>query len=124
MNWAGPATEPLQDFLAEWSRASADRSYVPRYGDSSSIAAERFLAALGEMRSAGAAIVVVAHGGVTVDALRTIVGDEALLSQRLELIDGVPGGAITQLVWRGRTWEPEIIAATGHLAMVAPLGRR
>ena len=67
------------------------------------MAAERFLAALHNMRSTGTVIVVVAHGGVTVDALRTILGDEALLSKRPGSIsEGVPGGAVTQLVSRGR----------------------
>jgi broad specificity phosphatase PhoE len=118
-NWEGPATQSLQDFVAEWDRASADRSYVPQYGDSSTAAAERFLAALDDVRSTGSIAVVVAHGGVTVDALRTILGDETLLCKRPELIsDGVPSGAITQLVWRGPNWEPTIIAATGHLAAV------
>ena len=124
MNWAGPATQPLQAFLAEWSLSSADRSYVPCYGDSSSMAAERFLAALDEMRSTGSVIVVVAHGGVTVDALRTILGDEGLLSKSPELMsEGVPGGAITLLVWRAWNWEAKIIASTGHLATVTLNGR-
>jgi hypothetical protein len=71
------------------------------------------------MRSTGSVAVVVAHGGVTVDALRAILGDETLLGKRPELIsDGVPSGAITQLVWRGPNREPTIIAATGHLATV------
>ena len=59
------------------------------------------------------------YGGVTVDALRTILGDEWLLSKRPELIsDGVPSGAVTQLMWRCPNWEPTIIAATAHLATV------
>ena len=121
MNWAGPVIQSIQEFLAEWDRSSTDRSYVPQDGDSSSAAAERFLAALDEMRSTGSVTVVVAHGGVTVDALRTILGDETLLSKRPELIsDGVPSGAISQLVWRNPNWEPKVIVATGHLPAATP----
>ena len=117
MNWEGPPSEPLQEFVAEWDRASADSSYVPRFGDSSLTAAERFLDALDEMRSTGAVVVGVSHGGVTVDALRTVLGDEVLLARRPGLIsDGVPNGAITELLWRSANWEPKVIAATGHLA--------
>jgi phosphohistidine phosphatase SixA len=43
MNWAGPASQPLEDFLAEWRRCSADRSYVATHRNSSAMAAERAL---------------------------------------------------------------------------------
>ena len=57
------------------------------------------------------------------DAFRTVLGDETLLSKYPELIsDGVPSGAITQLAWRCPNWEPAAIAATGHLATVTPDG--
>lgn len=82
MNWAGPETQTQDDFLAEWNLASADRAYVPQFGDSSRAAAQRFLAGLDEMRQTGEVMLAVTHGGVTVDALRTILGDEALLSER------------------------------------------
>jgi broad specificity phosphatase PhoE len=65
MNWAGPVSQPLEDFLAEWRRCWVDRSYVPTCGDSSSMAAERFLAALDDLRGTGTVTVAVAHGGVT-----------------------------------------------------------
>ena len=116
MNWQGPPAQPIGDFAAEWRRSLADRSYVPLYGDSSSMAAERFLAALAEMRSSATVSVAVSHGGVTVDALRTMIGDEVLVAANPGIIDeGVPGGAITELVWSGGEWEPKRIAATGHL---------
>ncbi len=79
------------------------------------------LDALEEMRSPGAVVMAVSHGGVTVDALRTVLGDEALLARRPGLIsDSVPKGAITELWWRSPNWEPKVIAGTGHLAMVTP----
>jgi broad specificity phosphatase PhoE len=121
MNWEGPPAQPIGDFTAEWRRSLADRSYVPLYGDSSSMAAARFLAALAEMRSSAAVSVAVSHGGVTVDALRTMIGDEGLVAANPGIIyEGVPGCAITELVWSGGAWEPKRIATTGHLATMTP----
>ena len=82
MNWEGADGQTIEEFLSEWQRASADRSYVPSGGDSSHQAAARFIAALNELAMTTAddgEVVVVAHGGVTVDALRTLLGDEPLL---------------------------------------------
>ncbi len=122
-NWTGPGNQPLEDFLAEWRRCWIDSSYVPTGGDSSSMAAERFLAALDDLRGTGTVTVAVAHGGVTVDALRALLGDEVLLATHPGLIiDGVPAGSITQLAWSGRVWEPKVIAATRHLETVTPHG--
>jgi hypothetical protein len=85
------------------------------------MAAERFLAALAEMRSRATVSVAVSHGGVTVDALRTIIGDEVLVAANPGIIDeGVPGGAVTELFWSGGAWEPKRIATTGHLVTISP----
>jgi hypothetical protein len=73
------------------------------------------------MRSRATVSVAVSHGGVTVDALRTIIGDEALEAANPGIIDeGISGGAVTELVWSGGTWEPKMVAATGHLASISP----
>lgn len=116
MNWEG-AEQTLDEFLAEWHRASEDRSFEPQSGDSSEQAADRFLAALAELAETGdeGDIVVVAHGGVTVDAIRTVLGDGPLLSQQPELIaEGVPPCAITVFRPDERQWivEPP---STEHL---------
>jgi broad specificity phosphatase PhoE len=100
MNWTLGSRD---EFFDEWRKASADRSYVPRYGDSSSAAASRFLAALDDLAAAHAdgTAVVVSHGGVTTDALRTLLGDDALT----DLIEnGIPPCAITTLERTGTTW--------------------
>jgi broad specificity phosphatase PhoE len=91
MTWDGH--QPLDEFFADWVRATADRSYVPRCGDSSFAAAERFRAFLLDHEADDRRIAVVAHGGVTVDLVRSLIGDDAL---DRELIDnGVPACAIT-----------------------------
>jgi broad specificity phosphatase PhoE len=102
MNWDGDGT--LEEFLEDWRRASTDRSYVPAHGDSSHGAAERFLAALdGITATAPGTTVIVGHGGVTTDALRTLLGDEQLLRRAPGVIDGgIPGGRIS-LLERGAT---------------------
>lgn len=117
MNWAGP--EPFEDFLRAWGRCSADRALVPSSGDSSIDAGARFLDALGELaaRHRAGTAVVVSHGGVTTDALRTLLGDDQLLVHAPTLIDeGVPSCAITTLQQKESTWTVESVAATVHLA--------
>lgn len=116
MSWAGGG-QSLDEFLAEWRRASEDRSLVPQGGDSSEQAAHRFLLALTELTESGGAgdVVVVAHGGVTVDAMRTVLGDEVLLARQPTLIDdGVPPCAITVFHRRGGAWAVEL-PSTHHL---------
>lgn len=90
----------LDEFLAEWRRATADRAFTPSSGDSSNLAAERFLAALADIaaRTGSGTVVVVSHGGVTVDALRTLAGDVEVDDADPTLRDdGVPNGAVTLL---------------------------
>ena len=116
MNWTG--REPIEDFLDDWRRASADRTHQPRTGDSSHAAAERFLEALDDAAGANqtGTLVVVAHGGVTTDALRTLLGDDSLRAQAPQLIDeGVPSCAITTLSRQDNGWSVESIASTAHL---------
>lgn len=99
MNWDDPAAITAEDFMAEWQRASRDRTHQPPTGDSSDAAAERFIAALIEIASPArdVAVAVVAHGGVTVDTLRTIAGDDAVHRTNPDLLDGgVPSCAITR----------------------------
>ncbi len=119
MNWEGEQHQALEDFLAEWQVATNDRSYVPRSGDSSEQAAARFIEAITELTDElppDATLAVVAHGGVTVDTLRTIDGDENIRLSRPELLtDGVPCGAITVLERSGLTWQVNELPSTAHL---------
>src|SRR3954447_24174210 len=86
MNWEGDGS--LEDFLVEWRRASDDRAYVPLLGDSSAAAADRFLAALDDITfPATGAVVVVGHGGVTTDALRTLLGDDEVVRRAPGIVD-------------------------------------
>jgi broad specificity phosphatase PhoE len=103
MNWDG--SQPFESFLADWERTVRDRDFVPATGDSSRRAAERFLACLAEAPPGGGPFAVVSHGGVTVDALRTLLGsgsgsgsgsDADAVAPEL-LTQGVPSCALTTL---------------------------
>jgi broad specificity phosphatase PhoE len=118
MNWDDPGLQSFEAFLDDWRRASADRAHVPSSGDSSEEAGHRFLEALTDLAAAhdGGAVVVVAHGGVTVDLLRTLVGDDRLRELDPTLIDeGVPACGLTRLRSGSGGWTVEAVGWTGHL---------
>ncbi|MEJ7582693.1 MAG: histidine phosphatase family protein [Acidimicrobiales bacterium] len=118
MNWTGDG-QSLTAFLAEWERASADRDFAPTMGDSSRSAGDRFLVAIDELarRHADEVVVVVAHGGVTFDLLRTLGGDHAV---RALLADGMPSCALTRLRNAHGVWEVVEVASTDHLVPAPP----
>ena len=112
MNWEGGET--IDDFLDRWGRASAERSFVPEGGDSSADAARRFLAALEDITTESTrTAVVVAHGGVTTDTLRTLLGDEELERRAPGIIEaGIPGGAVTTLERTAGGWAVDAIVSS------------
>ncbi|MCX4666552.1 histidine phosphatase family protein [Streptomyces sp. NBC_01381] len=93
MNWADG--EPIEEFLADWAATVRDRDFVPRSGDSSRNAGARFLSCLADLGAEQGPVAVVTHGGVTVDLLRTLIGDEAVPDRLMH--EGVPSCAITTL---------------------------
>lgn len=118
MNWDG--SQAIEVFAQEWQRATVERSFRPTVGDSSRAAAERFLAFLSseELHQAGDAVAV-SHGGVTVDLLRSTVGDEALEERAPGLISsGVPACALTTLEEEKGGWCLRSVAWTGHLGQI------
>lgn len=118
MNWTGAGGESIEEFLEDWRRASTVRSYTPRSGDSSTDAAARFLEALTDIARAHleGTVVAVGHGGVTTDALRTLLGDDELLARAPAILDdGIPCCAITTLQLNRDGWSAESIAVADHL---------
>ncbi|MEV4509315.1 histidine phosphatase family protein [Dactylosporangium sp. NPDC049525] len=93
MNWDG--VEPIEDFLAAWSRCVRDRDFVPRMGDSSRQAGARLHAFLQDRVDEPGAVAAVTHGGVTADLLRTLVGDDRVPAEVVH--HGIPSCAITVL---------------------------
>jgi broad specificity phosphatase PhoE len=107
MNW--DRTVPFERFAEDWARTIADRDHVPALGDSSRAAGERFRAFLADCGGDGP-IAVACHGGVTVDLLRTLMGDAAVPQALMR--EGVPSGAITVIDGERVT----TVAAVDHLA--------
>lgn len=118
MNWDGASGETGEEFLKDWHLASVDRSHTPRSGDSSNAAASRFLDALADLAATfddGVAIAV-AHGGVTTDVLRTLLGDERVNTNAPSLIEhGVASCAITTLRLDVEQWCVDSLPTTTHL---------
>lgn len=98
LNWNGP--EAFEVFHTEWARTVEDRGYVPALpGDSSLAAAERLRELIIEVGREDAPAAIVTHGGVTVDLLRTLLGDAAVDPRLLR--EGVPSCAVTTLAVSG-----------------------
>ncbi|WP_112140585.1 histidine phosphatase family protein, partial [Glycomyces dulcitolivorans] len=91
INWDGRV--PFERFADDWARTTGDRDFAPESGDSSRAAGARFRAFLEERGGEEGPVAVACHGGVTVDLLRTLLGDAAVPEALLR--DGVPSGAIT-----------------------------
>jgi broad specificity phosphatase PhoE len=108
MNW--DAGQPVEDFRAEWARSTADRDYAPSCGDSSGRAGERLRTFLLDVIAEPGPVAAVTHGGVTVDLLRTLLGDGGLPRGLLD--DGVPPCAVTTV----RDLQVIDIASVVHLA--------
>lgn len=126
MNWDDPAVQSLEEFLLEWHLTSEDRAYEPPWGDSSRAAAERFLHALGDIVKTGQSgtTAVVSHGGVTIDVLRTVLGDDRLLRDAPDLIaGGVPSCAITTLAFDRGDWTLERLPSVPAAVMGNARGR-
>lgn len=117
MNWGdGPAMQTRDAFLAEWRRATAERNWRPASGDASRVAGERFVSLLDDLAAAhaGGHIVIVAHGGVTVDALRTLFGDDTIRTRDATVFDGVPPCAISRIRCADG-YMLEMLASVAHL---------
>ncbi len=107
MNWDG--AQAFDAFLADWDRATKDRDLVLGNGESSRSAGERLRVFLGGLSGVSGPVAAVSHGGVTIDLLRSLVGDDALPPGLVG--EGIPACAITTLDDLRVTG----IAATGHL---------
>ncbi|MFI6604028.1 histidine phosphatase family protein [Nonomuraea sp. NPDC050536] len=93
MNWDG--SQPMEEFLEDWMATTRDRDFVPSSGDSSRQAAERMKACLHDLIGRPGPVSLVTHGGVTVDLLRTLLGDDMVPITLVQ--DGIPPCAITTL---------------------------
>jgi broad specificity phosphatase PhoE len=93
LNWDG--AQAFDAFLAEWDRSTKDRNLILSNGESSRSAGERLRLFLAGLSGGSGPVAVVSHGGVTVDLLRNLLGDDGLPARLVD--DGVPPCAITTL---------------------------
>lgn len=119
MNWGGgPEPQSLEAFLADWTRATAERDFRPPSGDSSRAAGARLIALLDELavRHPCEWVALVTHGGVTLDAMRNLFPEEQLARLNLAVLTNGPDGcAITRLVRRSDGYALDALASTAHL---------
>ena len=114
INWWGEAGQTRDVFRADWERSTTDRNYQPVLGDSSRTAGDRFAAFLAELhqRLPSGRALVVAHGGVTIDLVRTWFGDDCVEAMAQGAIaHGVPPCAITRITLDGDRRSLEFLAA-------------
>jgi broad specificity phosphatase PhoE len=100
MNWEGEEVQPLEAYLAEWRATFADRDYRPSRGDSSRAAGERFAAFVHELRDRypEGRLVVVSHGGVTLDLALTLFGERAIRRRSPNILEEGPSAcAVTRI---------------------------
>lgn len=120
MEWSGEFTQQSSAaFLREWVRATTERDFRTRSGDSSYSAGARLHTALEDLALAQTdmRIVLVTHGGVTLDLLRNLFCDTRLECLSPGLIAAGPSGcAITHLRRIGEKYEIVALCSTEHLA--------
>jgi len=116
MNWGDGPPQGIASFASDWEHASVDRAWVPPSGDSSLAAAARMRAALEDFVTRDARVIVVGHGGVTTDLLRSLFGDSAVRRAAPEVIEsGIQSGSLTRLRWMDGRWSLVVVASRAHL---------
>jgi broad specificity phosphatase PhoE len=93
MNWDGSI--PFDAFVALWARTTRDRDLVPAGGQSSRHAAARLQAFVASRQHQPGPVAAVTHGGVTIELLRNLLGDDGLPPGLLAA--GIPPCAITAI---------------------------
>jgi broad specificity phosphatase PhoE len=104
INWPGEPHQSREAFLRDWVHSTAHRDLQPAWGDSSRAAGARFAAFLDERRErlTDGRLIVVAHGGVTVDLIRTLFGDNLVRSLAPGVFEhGIPPCGITRITLAG-----------------------
>ena len=115
MNWDGSL--PIEEFLHDWAAATEDRAFAPRIGESSLAAGERFASVVREAGDGSRGhVVLVSHGGVTVDGLRSLVGDQEVARLLPGWREGVPAGGLTRLRLAAGAVRLVGIGDTSHLS--------
>lgn len=88
MNWDHESI-PKDEFLSEWTKATQDRNYIPKWGSSSQSTGERIHELVKTFeQDKPQHVVLVSHGGAIVDFLRTVFNDEAISQLKTQYPEG------------------------------------
>lgn len=87
MNWEDQGIT-RQKFLQEWIKATNNREYIPKYGDSSLATGHRIHQLVTKISADGDHVVLVTHGGAILDYLRNVFGDEQMAVLRTQYDEG------------------------------------
>jgi 2,3-bisphosphoglycerate-dependent phosphoglycerate mutase/probable phosphoglycerate mutase len=87
MNWKdGDVTK--SEFLNEWVKSTNDRSYLPKYGDSSINTGLRIEELVKNLDPINSHVLLVTHGGAILDYLRNVFGDKKISRLRKKYTEG------------------------------------
>lgn len=92
LNWDGGL--PFDAFMDLWARTMRDRDWEPADGESSRQAGMRLQEFLSGLADTPGPVAAVTHGGVTVDLLRNLLGDDAVPLAQV-MAAGIPPCAVT-----------------------------
>lgn len=88
MNWDNESI-PKEEFLSEWTKATQDRHYIPKWGSSSQSTGQRIHELVNAYNQEETQhIVLVSHGGAIVDFLRTVFDDEKIAKIKKQYPEG------------------------------------
>lgn len=84
-----PNDVPQKEFFAEWLETTHNRDFSPRWGDSSRKTGERVEQIIQEIgQSSDKHVVLVTHGGTTIDFLRNVFDENHLIQLLKEFPEG------------------------------------
>lgn len=118
LNWGDDLSLSFEDFLLEWEKTEKNRNYRPRIGASSVQAGKRFLEIIEEFENSKRYknIVIVSHGGIIIDLLRNLFGDDFLSSKNSDFVgNSISECSITTLSIENGKYELEEFASTRHI---------
>lgn len=124
-NWGEDPEQTIQHFFEEWNKATWEREFQPRVGDTSIAAGKRLEKAVESLSEAAEKeseehIVLVTHGGIIADFLRNVFEDEKLQHLIIEFPMGkgyeVPECSVTIIERKEDGLNLKELVAVAHLA--------